>query len=140
MAEDRTILAFDFGMKRIGVALGQSLLNTARPLKTLAANQGEPNWQHIADLIKEWGVDTIVVGIPVNIDGTEQFTTEAARLFAEQLKEKTQLPVHPVDERLTTVEARQQLFDEGGYKALNSAEVDSWAAKIMLEQWLSIKE
>ncbi len=137
MLNDLTVLAFDFGMKRIGVALGITLTNQARPLQTLQANQGVPDWRIINKLIKEWGVQELIVGIPTHLDDSEQFTTNAARQFAAQLTAETALPVHMIDERLTTVEARQQVFDEGGYKALKRSEIDSIAAKLILQQWLS---
>ncbi len=132
-----TVLAFDFGMKRIGVALGITLTNQARPLQTLQANQGVPDWRLVHALIKEWGVQELIVGIPTHLDDSEQFTTVAARQFAAQLEAETALPVHKVDERLTTVEARQQVFEEGGYKALKRSEIDSIAAKLILQHWLS---
>ena len=136
MPKELTLLGFDFGMKRIGVALGQTLLNQARPLKTLTAKQGIPDWTIIDKLIADWGVQMLVVGIPTHLDDSEQFTTVAAKTFAQQLAERTKLPVHQVDERLTTVDARQQVFDQGGYKALKKSEIDSLAAKLILEQWL----
>lgn len=130
-----TILGFDWGLKRIGVAVGNSLLDTATPLKTLPANNGIPNWTSIETLIKSWKPHALIVGIPTKIDNSPLYTTELAEAFCEQLKTRFNLPVHPVDERLTTVEARQQLFDRGGYRKIQSSDVDSYAAKLMVEQW-----
>lgn len=128
-------LSFDFGMKRIGCAVGQAMLQTARPLPTLKANQGIPNWEEVKNTIEQWQPKALIVGLPKNIDGQEQFTTHAAKKFANRLHGRFGLPIHLVDERLTTVEARQCLFEQGGYRKIASSEIDSLAAKIILEQW-----
>lgn len=133
---EEVVLGFDFGMRNIGVALGHAMLQSARPLTTLIALDGEPEWDKIAKLIKEWRVNALIVGIPVNIDGTEQEITLAAKNFAAILQQKFKLPLYCVDERLSTKAARQQLFDEGGYRKLQQAQVDSYAAKVIVEQWL----
>lgn len=135
-----TIIAFDFGMKRIGVAIGQTITGTANPLETIEAEGGIPNWSKIDAIITKWRPDTLVVGIPYNMDGTEQPITNAARRFMAQLKERMNLPVFGMDERLTTIAARQQLFELGGYKALKEISVDSFAAKIILESWMQEKK
>ena len=130
-------LGFDFGMKRIGCAVGQAMINSARPLSTLKAQHGSPDWQQVKNLITEWRPQALLVGYPTNIDGSEQFTSVAAKKFANRLHGRFGLPVHLVDERLTTVEARQCLFDEGGYRKITDSEVDSYAAKLIVEQWFS---
>ena len=130
------ILGFDWGAKRIGVAVGNALLNQATPLKTLSAREGIPDWKLIEHLIKEWKPEVLVVGVPLDMDGKNLTTTDRAKNFCAHLQEKFRLPVQPVDERLTTVEARQQLFDEGGYRKIQSSQVDSYAAKLIVEQWL----
>ncbi len=127
---------FDFGYKRIGVAVGQSLTKSASPLITLAAKAGVPHWPEVAALIKQWRPIGLIVGLPTKIDGQEQYTTQAARNFAEQLSERFALPVHMVDERLTTVAAREELYAQGGYRKIQQSQVDSVAACIILEQWL----
>jgi putative Holliday junction resolvase len=133
---DGIVLAFDFGMKRIGVAVGQTVTKTARSYGMLKAEQGEPNWQQVQSIIKEWQPIALVVGIPLNMDGTEQKITQHAKDFAQALNEHTKLPVYGVDERLTTVEARDRIFEQEGYKGLQKASVDAMAAKIILESWL----
>lgn len=133
-------LGFDFGYKRIGVAVGQRLTCSASPLPTLQAKLGVPNWEVVRKLIKQWNPQALIVGIPTSIDGTKLYTTKAARRFSEQLKQRFSLPVHWVDERLTTVEARGQLFAEGGYKKIQMTEVDGIAACLILEQWLQHPE
>lgn len=133
----KIIIAFDFGMKRIGVAIGQTVTQTARPLDTIQAKEGEPNWNAMVKLIKNWLPDALVVGIPLNMDGTDQPITERARHFANILRERFQLPVHEMDERLTTKDAREQLFVQGGYKALQDGQVDRVAAQLILQNWFA---
>lgn len=134
---EQIVLAFDFGMKHIGVAVGQTSLNQASALKTLLAKQGTPNWNVIGKLVHEWNAKAFIVGIPVNLNGAEQAITQAAKRFSKELTTRFKLPVHHVDERLTTVEARQQVFNVGGYKKLQETEIDSYAAMLILEQWLT---
>jgi putative Holliday junction resolvase len=135
MSTERILLSFDFGMKRIGVAVGQRITKTANPLTTLAAKAGEPDWHQVDALVKKWRPDAFIVGIPLNMDGTDQPMTHAARHFTQSLIKHYALPTHEVDERLTTKAAREALFEAGGYKALQSGEVDQFAAKILLENW-----
>lgn len=131
-----TLLGFDFGMKRIGIAVGQAITCSANPLSTLAAKQGKPDWQAITQLIDTWCPDALVVGVPLNMDGSLQFITRAAQHFADQLEKRYPLTVYRMDERLTTVAARAEIFDAGGYKALQASQIDSVAAKLILEAWL----
>lgn len=131
------LLGFDFGMKRIGVAVGQTLTQSARPLETLAANKGIPNWDRLQKLIQLWQPNAFVVGIPLNMDGTEQPLTAAASRFAKSLEERFKLPVYGIDERLSTKDARERLFNAGGFKALQKGQVDSIAAQLILQNWLT---
>ena len=133
---DGVYLGFDFGYKRIGVAVGQQITCSARPLTTLAARLGVPNWEEVQKIINEWRPQALIVGLPTCIDDSEQYTTTAARDFAGELEKRYLLPVHLVDERLSTVEARAQLFAKGGYRKIKQSQVDSFAACIILEQWL----
>jgi putative Holliday junction resolvase len=128
----KTYLAFDFGTKKIGVAVGQSVTMTANPIDTIAAS----DWQHIGRVIQQWQPDALIVGVPLNMDGTAQPITRKAKQFLAELQNRTGLPVYGIDERLTTVEARQMLYELGGYKALQKISVDSFAAKLMLESWM----
>ncbi len=131
------LLGFDFGLKRIGVAVGQTITKTARPLTVLKANQGEPQWDVLKKLISTWQPDALVIGIPFNMDGTEQPLSQLARRFAQQLHERYELPIYEMDERLSTKDARERIFAEGGYKALQNGQIDSVAAQLILQNWLT---
>jgi putative Holliday junction resolvase len=130
------VLGFDFGTKKIGVAVGQTVTKTANPLGLLRADQGVPRWESIQKLISEWQPVALVVGIPLKMDGSPQRVTQQAQQFADALKQRFHLPVFGIDERLTTVEARDRVFQEQGYKGLQKTAMDAVAAKIILEAWL----
>lgn len=132
----RTLLGFDFGLKSIGVAVGQELTATARPLTALKANDGVPDWDRIETLLKEWQPALVVVGLPLNMDGTEQDISRRARKFANRLHGRFGLAVELQDERLTTTDARARLFEAGGYKALGKDAVDAVSAQLILESWM----
>ena len=128
-----TVLGFDFGMKRIGVAVGQTLTQTAQPLVVLSAKDGIPSWSTIKQLIDEWGAQALVVGLPYQLDGSDQMISFAAKKFARRLEQRFQLPVHLVDERYTTKAARTHPDT-----TLKPGElIDSHAAAIILESWLA---
>ncbi|KOC93503.1 Holliday junction resolvase [Winslowiella iniecta] len=135
MMSAMTMLSFDFGTKSIGVAVGQQLTGTARPLTAIKAQDGIPDWNLIERLLKEWQPDLVVVGLPLNMDGTEQPLTARARKFANRLHGRFGVPVELHDERLSTVEARADLFARGGFRALTKGSVDSLSAVIILESW-----
>lgn len=122
---NRTIIAFDFGTKSIGVAIGQEVTGTARALTAFKAQDGTPDWQQVEKLLKEWQPNLVVVGLPLNMDGTEQPLTARARRFANRLHGRFGVQVALQDERLSTVEARANLFDRGGYRALDKGSVDA---------------
>jgi len=130
-------LGFDYGTKRIGVAVGQRLTGRARPLATLQAVLGVPDWQQVERLLSEWRPEALVVGVPRAVDGKNLYTTPLALTFVEQLREQSQCEIYTVDERYSTVEARAELFALGGYRKIKSSEIDSLAACIILEQWLN---
>lgn len=100
------VLAFDFGLRHIGVAVGQTVTGTAAPLTTLAARMGRPDWQAVTALVNEWRPGVLLVGLPLNMDDTESEMSGRARRFATALGEHTHLPVHLVDERLTSRASR----------------------------------
>ena len=131
----KTVLAFDFGTQSIGCAVGQSITGTAQGLPAFKAQDGIPNWEQIEKVIKNWQPDLLVVGLPLNMDGTEQPLTQRAKKFANRLNGRFNLPVALQDERLTTVEARAEIFTRGGYKSLKKEKVDSISACLILESW-----
>ncbi|BBR57497.1 Holliday junction resolvase RuvX [Klebsiella sp. WP4-W18-ESBL-05] len=130
-----TLLAFDFGTRSIGVAIGQRITGTARPLAAIKAQDGTPDWNIIARLLKEWQPETVIVGLPLNMDGTEQPLTARARNFANKIHGRFGVPITLHDERLSTVEARAGLFEHGGFRALNKSSVDSASAVVILESY-----
>ncbi|SFN07609.1 putative holliday junction resolvase [Izhakiella capsodis] len=131
------LLAFDYGTKSIGVAVGQTLTGTARALCALKAQDGTPDWDKIKTLLKEWQPDAVIVGLPLNMDGTEQPLSARARKFANRLHGRFGIRVELQDERLSTVAARADLFARGGYRALSKSSVDSQSAVIILEDWFA---
>lgn len=140
MTSQRNVfLGFDFGFKKMGVAVGQAITQSATPLVVLAANRGVPNWSEIKKLIDEWGVDTLIVGLPLNMDGTEQPITKKAKAFGEQLKNHFHLPVIFVDERLTTVEARAEMHATLKGQA-RFEHADSVSAKLIIESFFKEKK
>lgn len=128
-------LAFDYGIRNIGVAVGQSVTATATPLKALKANDGIPNWEQLERLLKEWQPDVCVVGLPLNMDGSEQPITVRARKFANRLHGRFGVKVELQDERLTTVSAKELLFAEGGYRNLDKGSIDSASACLILQDY-----
>jgi len=130
-----TILAFDYGLKSIGVAVGQRLTGTASTLKALKAQDGTPDWSLIEKLLQEWQPDLVVVGLPLNMDGSEQPFTARVKKFINRLHGRFGVQVHAHDERLTTVDARAELFAQGGFKKLSKDAVDCYSAKLILESW-----
>ena len=132
-------LAFDFGMRNIGVAVGQKFTNTATPLDIIKAKYGRPQWYEITNLIKKWQPAALAVGVPINLDESENNITIAARDFIELLHERFKLPVHSAEERLTTKDARSRVFADAGYRGLQQEQIDSVAAKIILEGWMNQK-
>ncbi|OOF84556.1 Holliday junction DNA helicase RuvA [Rodentibacter ratti] len=130
-----TAIAFDFGMKSIGCAVGQSITGTAQALPAFKAQDGIPNWDAIAKCLQEWKPDVVVVGLPLNMDGTEQELTLRARKFANRLNGRFGVKVVLQDERLTTTEARSEIFERGGFRALKKGKVDGISACLILESW-----
>jgi len=128
-----TLLGFDFGPRKIGVAVGQTITGSATPLRTVPAKKEKPDWDVIGRLIAEWQPEALVVGIPYNMDGTEVEWSPQIHRFARQLEGRYHLPVHTADERLTSMEARSRL----GLPASSRETVDAVAAKLILETWLS---
>lgn len=130
-----TVIAFDFGTSSIGCAVGQSITGTAQSLPVFKAQDGIPQWAQIEKCLLEWKPDMLVVGLPLNMDGTEQPLTLRAKKFANRLHGRFGIPVQLQDERLTTTEARSEIFSRGGYRALKKGKVDGISACLILESW-----
>jgi len=137
----RTLLGFDYGKRRIGVAVGQEVTATASPLETVSASEGKPDWAAITRLINDWRADALVVGLPLNMDDSEQDMTRAARRFANQLKGRYHLPVFMTDERLTSVAAEHMLAEASGENRVSSRKrgqlVDQLAAQVILTSFFN---
>jgi putative pre-16S rRNA nuclease len=137
MSQARTILGFDFGLKNIGVAVGQELTSSANPLTVIKAREGIPNWDDIETLIQQWQPQLLVVGLPLNMDGSEQEMTVTARRFGNRLHGRFHLPVVWQDERLSTYEALEQLGVRNKMQAKNRSDVDRISAQLILQSWLN---
>jgi putative holliday junction resolvase len=130
------LLGFDFGTKSIGVAIGQMITATAQPLTAIKANDGIPNWNIVEKVIQDWMPDLVIVGLPLNMDGSEQPITQRAKKFANRLNGRFGVKVILQDERLTTASAKEFIFTHGGYKALEKGKIDSVSAALILESWM----
>lgn len=131
-----TLLGFDFGLRKIGVAVGQTLTRSATPLKTLRSRGDKPDWSGIESLIREWQPNAAVVGLPYNMDDTEVDWAHRVHRFARQIHGRFGLPVHLIDERLTSIEASRQLSTHSGRRNTDRDAVDALAAALILETWL----
>jgi putative holliday junction resolvase len=139
----KIVLAFDFGLRRIGVACGDTLSRSAVGLEAVPSDSTGPRWQVIASLIRDWQPDILVVGLPYNVDGSDSKQTRAARGFAAELDLRYALEVALVDERYSSLEAAARLKSarESGSRRRRVAksDVDAAAACVILERWLSEK-
>ncbi len=135
-----TAMGFDFGLRRIGVAFGQSLTRTAQPLPPVFAREGIPNWEEIESRINEWQPESIVVGLPLNMDGSVSEMAKRARKFANRLHERFKVPTYLCDERLTSQEAKSIHLSQGGGTDFGQESVDGIAAQLMLETWFAESE
>jgi putative Holliday junction resolvase len=131
------VLGFDYGTRKIGVAVGQTVTGTATPLVTLPTRDEKPDWAAIGRLVADWQPEALVVGLPLEMNDAEAPVAARARRFARQLEGRYRLPVHLADERLTTREAKRQL-DRDGIR--NTAPVDAVAARLILETWLNDRD
>ena len=137
MNTPRTFLGFDYGLKNIGVAVGQELTNTASPLTVIKARNGIPNWDELQKLLDQWQPQLLIVGLPLNMDGSEQVMTKAARKFGNRLNGRFQIAVEWQDERLSTYEALDQLGIRSKLDAKHRDDVDRISAQLILQSWLN---
>ena len=130
------VIAFDFGRKSIGVAVGEKSLATANELTPLKANNGVPDWEVIGALIDEWEPGAVLVGLPLNMDGSDQDMTRRARKFARRIQGRFRhLHVQMVDERLSTREAKTIAHERGHSGNYAKQPLDSISARLLLESW-----
>ncbi len=131
MTDDlRSILAFDFGEKRIGVAKGQTISRTAEPLTIINVHNGKIDWDSLSVLIKDWQPELLVVGMPTNYEGEEFGIADRVKRFCRQLDGRYHLPVQTINENLSSFEAKHRLGDKGSEQRL-----DAHAAQVILETW-----
>lgn len=134
------VIGFDYGTRRIGIAVGNRITRSARPLSIVANRDGEPNWTALDVLVAEWRPGAFVVGLPLTLDGQEQTISRAARLFATTLEQRYGLVVHLVDERLSSVEASRRFAArraDGTARRKHAAGLDAVAAEVITETWLT---
>ena len=133
----RTVMAFDFGLRQIGVAIGNCLLGTTTSLPVLMAKDGAPDWDAVQKLVEEWRPDLLVVGEPLNMDGSASELSAKAGKFAHRLHGRLGLKVEMADERLSSFEAKSISRDRGHRGDYKQAPVDSLAAELILRTWLA---
>ena len=136
MSSVSTLLCFDFGLSNIGVAVGNTLTNEARPLTILSANNGKPNWDAVVALIEEWQPDSLVVGNPIDESGQATELSYKASRFARQLNGRLQLDVVLHDERFSSKEAKSRAREMGHKGDYATHPIDDLAASVILESWL----
>ncbi|KAA1172740.1 Holliday junction resolvase RuvX [Marinobacter salinexigens] len=134
----RRVMAFDFGTRRIGVAVGQEMLGSGQPVAMIPARDGIPDWTRIEKLIAEWAPDLVVVGLPLNMDDTENEMCARARKFGNRIHGRYHVPVEMVDERLTSFEAKGDVMSEGGSRDYGRHGVDDRAAVLILETFFGL--
>lgn len=136
---DTTLLGFDFGLRRIGVAVGQGLTGSASPVGVVPARDGEPDWNVLQRYLREWMPAQLVVGLPYTMDGGEQDITLRARQFASALSQHFTGPIHTIDERLSSREAEMRLkaLRQAGRRRITREDIDCAAACVILESWLN---
>lgn len=130
------ILGIDFGQKRIGLAVGQTMTCMANPLDTLPYDGAF--WSKLVDHIKQWNISQIVIGLPLDMNGEEQEITRQVKNFATKVQKNTELPIDWVDERLTSFAAERQFKDQRQAKlskAKDKSQIDAMAAQIILQSW-----
>ena len=140
IAADATVLGFDVGTRRIGVAIGNPLVGTAKSIGIVAVHAAGPDWSEVDRLLKQWRPGGLVVGDPMTLDGGDQPIRKAAHAFARELRQRTRLPVALVDERNSSQEAASRFAAqraEGSRKRRDADLLDAVAAAVILERWLA---
>ena len=130
-----TVLAFDFGLKQIGIAFGQTITNQSTGIKIKKAKNGIPNWDEIKIIVEEWNPDILIVGLPIHMDNAESEMSALARNFAKILKSLSHINVKMVDERLSSREAKNKAREAS--KSLDTTKTDHIAAALILQSFLN---
>ena len=130
-----TVLAFDFGERRIGIAVGEHLIKSANPLTTIDNESNEVRFNLITDLVKQWQPKLLVVGLPLSLDGAETEVTQLCKKFARRLNGRFNLPIVLIDERYSSVEASQLLNESGIKGRAQKAMLDQVAAQTILRSY-----
>ena len=133
---NQTFLGLDIGTRYIGVAVGQTITLTATPLHSVFVKKGVPDWEDLDELIQAWEPQGIVIGLPITLAKKNKNISIFIRNLSEEIKARYSLPIFLKNEDLTTVEAKSRLFSQRGYKGLTKENIDCYAAKIILEDWL----
>jgi putative Holliday junction resolvase len=131
-----SVLGFDYGKKRIGIATGQTITHSATPRKTIKQVDGNPDWSAIENEIQQWQPQALIVGMPYYTDGSDNRMTAAARQFAYELKKRFKLPVIEIDEALSSQQAEEILKRDIKITKQNKQEIDKMAAAIIVQRWL----
>lgn len=139
--DDSLIMAFDFGTTKIGIAVGQNITGTATPLGNVRAKDGKPDWPHLDTIVKEWRPHLLVIGMPLNLDGSDSEMSSRAKKFANRLEARFNLPTVTFDERLSSFDAREvrkesEAKNRAAKVGSKKETIDSLAAKLILESWL----
>ena len=132
--ESGVVMAFDFGLRNIGIAIGQNITKSASTFYAIKAKEGEPDWMKLDSIVKEWEPSLFIVGDPINMDGTKSEFQKRILKFSNDLKRRYAINIYKMDERLTTKEAKERIKDESnGLQA--SANKHSISSQIILEDW-----
>ncbi|MEL0226907.1 MAG: Holliday junction resolvase RuvX [Gammaproteobacteria bacterium] len=139
LSEPRIVMAFDFGIKHIGIAIGQEITKTASTFYSIKALEGQPDWNELDDIIHEWKPDLIVVGDPYNMDGSRSKIQDMSDRFSDALYKRYQIQLEKTDERLSSREANERLqnLDIGTKSSSNKHSI---SAQVILEDWFRSKE
>ncbi len=132
--ESGVVMAFDFGLRNIGIAIGQNITKSASTFYAIKAKEGEPDWMKLDSIVKEWEPSLFIVGDPINMDGTKSEFQKRILKFSNDLKKRYAINIYKMDERLTTKEAKERIKDESN-GLQSSANKHSISAQIILEDW-----
>lgn len=130
------VLGFDYGKKRIGIASGQTITHTATPQITLKQVSGNTDWSSIAEQIKQWCPQALIVGMPYHLDGNKNAMTQAVEEFCNGLRKRHKLPIFTIDERHSSTQAEEVLKQSIKIGQHNKDEIDKMAAAVIVQRWL----